>query len=207
MVQLRSFAPGDLDALYEISLLTGNSGGDATSLHRKPRLIGEIYSAPYALLEPTWAFVAEDDHGVGGYIVGTPDTRAFEARLEAQWWPSLRRKHAEPVGPFETWTPDDLRIWLIHHPRPAPDDIVGLYPAHLHMNLHPRLQGQGVGGLLLDQWLSTALSRGVPGIHLGASPGNSRAIEYWGRNGFDRLVRPDAKPRSTVWFGRTLKRQ
>ena len=204
VVNLRHFAAPDLDALYEISLLTGNSGGDATALHNKPRLIGDIYSAPYALLEPSWAFVAEDDHGVGGYIVGTPDTRAFEARLETEWWPPLRREHADPSGPSETWTPDELRAWLIHHPRPAPRDIVERYPAHLHMNLHPRLQGRRIGGRLLDLWLSTATVAGLSGIHLGASPGNGRAIEYWGRNGFVRLERPDAKPRSTVWFGRDM---
>jgi ribosomal protein S18 acetylase RimI-like enzyme len=204
VVNLRPFAEPDLDALYEISLLTGNLGGDATALHREPRLIEEIYSAPYARLEPSWAFVAEDEHGVGGYIVGAPDTRAFEARLEAEWWPSLRRDHADPSGASESWTPDEVRAWLIHHPRPAPADIVERYPAHLHMNLHPRLQGRRVGGRLLDLWLSAAVVAGLAGIHLGASPGNQRAVDYWGRSGFVRLVRPGAKPRSTVWFGRTL---
>ena len=203
-VTLRPFAAPDLETLYEISLLTGNSGGDATALHRKPRLIGEIYSAPYALLEPNWAFVAKDDDGVGGYIVGTPDTRAFEARLEAEWWPALRREHADPGGAPDTWTPDELRAWLIHHPRPAPADIVARYPAHLHMNLHPRLQGRRVGGLLLRLWLSAAQSSGLAGVHLGTSPGNRRAIDYWTRNGFTKLERPDAKPRSTIWFGRRL---
>ncbi len=203
-VNLRPFAAPDLDALYKISLLTGNSGGDATALHRKPRLIGEIYSAPYAVLEPSWAFVAEDEYGVGGYIVGVPDTRAFEARLEAEWWPALRREHADPSGATESWTPDELRAWLIHHPRQAPTDIVERYPAHLHMNLHPRLQGRGVGATLLDLWLSAAAVAGLSGIHLGASPGNQRAIDYWGRNGFVRLDRPGATPRSTVWFARTM---
>ena len=200
-VSLRPFARPDLDALYEISLLTGDSGGDATALHRTPRLIGEIYSAPYAILEPSWAFVAEDANGVAGYVVGVSDTRAFEARLEAEWWPSLRLEHIEPTGPVETWTPDALRVWLIHHPRTAPADGVDAYPAHLHMNLHPRLQGRGVGGRLLDLWLSTARLAGVTGVHLGASPGNVRAIDFWSYHGFARLQRPSAKARSTVWFG------
>ena len=78
-VRLRPFEPGDLEALYAISLLTGDAGGDAAHLHDDPRLIGEIYSAPYAMVEPSWAFVAEDDLGVAGYVVGAPDTRAFEA--------------------------------------------------------------------------------------------------------------------------------
>lgn len=200
-VILRPFAPPDLDALYEVSLLTGNAGGDATALHKKPTLIGQIYSAPYAALEPSWAFVAEDALGVAGYIVGVPDTRVFEARLEAEWWPTLRLEHADPSGSSESWTPDELRAWLIHHPKPAPEDVVAAFPAHLHMNLHPRSQGRGIGRELLGLWLARAKAAGVRGVHLGASPGNERAILYWGLIGFTRLQRPGARPRSTVWFG------
>ena len=58
---IRPFARGDLDALYAISLATGLAGGDASAIYDDPRLIGHIYAAPYALLEPRLALVAEDD--------------------------------------------------------------------------------------------------------------------------------------------------
>ena len=202
-VRFRRFALADLGALYEISLLTGDAGGDATALHRDPKLIGEIYSAPYAIFEPSWAFVVEDALGVAGYVVGAPDTRRFERRLESDWWPTLRRRYPHTDGEAATWTADQLRSWLIHHPRPAPDDVVADYPAHLHMNLHPRLQGRGVGGQLLKVWLSAAVGAGVAAVHLGTNPGNARALAFWSCNGFSRLVRPGSKPRSTIWFGRS----
>ena len=54
-----------------------------------PRILGHVFAAPYGLFEPSLAFVAEDEVGVGGYIVGALDSRAFEERLEAGWWPTL----------------------------------------------------------------------------------------------------------------------
>ena len=82
--------PDDLGALYEIALATGDNGQDASGQHQDGRMVGHIYAAPYATLEPGSAFVAEDRQGVAGYIVGTHDTDAFEARMEAEWWPPLR---------------------------------------------------------------------------------------------------------------------
>ena len=204
-MRLRLFEPADLAALYAISLVTGDAGGDATPLHQDPRLIGEIYSAPYALLEPSWAFVAEDYLGVAGYVVGAPETRMFEARLEREWWPPLRRRYAEPSGAAGSWNADQLRSWVIHHPKPAPEDVVSAFPAHLHMNLHPRLHGRGVGPELLKLWLARAGAARVSGVHLGTNPGNARALRFWSRGGFSRLDRPGSKPRSTVWFGKTLQ--
>ena len=40
------------------------------------------------------------------------------------------------------------------------------YPAHLHINTHPDVQGQGVGGKLLERLESELSQRGVNGVHL-----------------------------------------
>lgn len=53
-----------------IALITGHAGGDASHLYQDAGLIGQIYAAPYVMLEPRPAFVAEDESGVAGYIVG-----------------------------------------------------------------------------------------------------------------------------------------
>src|SRR3546814_14105424 len=93
--------------------------------------MGSIYAAPYALLDPGLAFVAEDQDGVAGYIVGTADTRDWEERLEREWWPTLRLRHADPSGtPLESWNADQRRAFMIHHPVPAPSAIEDRYPAH-----------------------------------------------------------------------------
>ena len=154
MTEIRPATPDDLEALYRIALATGDNGADATALYEDPRLVGHIYAAPYAVLSPDTAFVAEDADGVAGYIVGALDTRAFEVRLERDWWPPLRTRYADPSDrPLDAWSADEMRAWLIHHPYPTPERVLSGHPSHLHINLLPRLQGQGMGKALIDQLL------------------------------------------------------
>jgi GNAT superfamily N-acetyltransferase len=206
MTTIRPVRTDDLDQIYAISLLTGDAGGDASALHRDGNLIGHIYSAPYVRLSPETAFVAEDSEGVAGYIVGVFDTAAFEEQLERDWWPALREAHPDPQGNSSTWDADQQRVAAIHHPDRAGAAMVEAFPAHIHMNLLPRLQGQGMGTRLLDEWISNALSAGVKGVHLGANAGNQRALRFWGSRGFHRLEPPFvAASDCTVWFGQTLR--
>jgi GNAT superfamily N-acetyltransferase len=197
MLTLRPYSAADLDALYRICLETGNAGADATRLHNDPQLLGHIYSAPYGVLEPTNVFVAEDEEGVAGYVVGTFDTRAFDARLEREWWPALRSRYAEA----RNMTPaDEARLKTISNPGSNPEALVSAYPAHIHMNLLPRLRGQRVGSRLLDLWIEQARTAGVKGIHLGASASNTGGIAFWTRSGFKPLIEPPG----VVWFGMAL---
>lgn len=200
MARVRPYQPGDLPALYDICLKTGDSGADGTHLYSDPRVIGEIYAAPYGVLEPGLAFVAEDDQGVAGYIVGAADTRAFEARLEAEWWPRRRSLYPDPsdVPPRQrSW--DQWRAWQIHHPAPTPDPVVEAAPAHLHVNLLPRLQGQGMGRALVETWLGAVGRAGAPRTHLGCSAQNHRALRFYDAYGFARLDL-GARPSETVWM-------
>jgi GNAT superfamily N-acetyltransferase len=201
MSRVRPFDKAHLDSLYAISLATGDAGRDAAPLHLDGRMIGHIYAAPYALLVPELAFVAEDDEGVAGYVVGTADTRAFEQRLEQDWWPALRQQYSDPSGTApESWTADQKRSFSIHHPSHAPDALLGLYPAHMHMNLLPRLQGQGMGRQLFERWAGQARAMGVSGVHVGVSPTNRGGMGFWQAMGFKPI--PDVT--GATWLGQTL---
>lgn len=202
---IRPYRPADLDDLYRICLATGDSGAEAGHLYRDPKVIGHIYAGPYGALSPETAFVVEDDQGVGGYIVGAIDTRAFEARLEAEWWPALRPQYADPSGtPYQTWTPDQQRAFLIHRPFHAPRRVVTPFPAHLHINLLPRLQGQDLGRRLIDLWLATAKAMGARGVHLGVSRANTRAIRFYLAYGLDQLDLPIPNGPPALYFTRDL---
>jgi ribosomal protein S18 acetylase RimI-like enzyme len=204
--RIRDVQPGDLDALYRIALATGDSGGDAAQLYRDPELVGRLYAAPYAVLAPEFALVVEDAAGVGGYIVGVLDTLAFEARLEAEWWPALRRQYPDPTGDPHSWNLDQVRAYQIHHPRPPPARIIDPYPSHLHINLLPRLQGRGLGQALIDAWLARIAAAGSRGAHLGVSPVNHRAIRFYRAYGLEEFRFPRPKPEpDALYFVRAFE--
>jgi ribosomal protein S18 acetylase RimI-like enzyme len=179
---IRAFRPGDERALYDICLRTGASGEDATRLYRDPNLLGEIYVGPYLRLAPSLAFVGEDEWGVAGYVLGVTDTRAFEKACERDWWPALRPRY--PLGLFPPDSPDDRLVRMIHGPRETSEDVVERYPAHLHIDLLPRLQGRGYGRRLLSTLFTALLDVGVSAVHLGVGLANQRAIGFYDRMGF-----------------------
>jgi len=202
MVEIRGFRPADLDELYSVCLATGAGGDDASVLYRDPKLVGHVYAAPYAQLSPRTVFVVEDTDTVGGYIVGALDTRGFEALLEAEWWPALRQIYRDPSGtPRAGWSGDELMSYKIHHPDRTAEEIAGPYPSHLHINLLPRLRGQGVGRRLMMRWLTAVRDMGSRGAHLAVGPANRRAIGFYRTCGFHELERPPSPSPAPIWFG------
>jgi ribosomal protein S18 acetylase RimI-like enzyme len=181
-VLIRGFEPGDTSALYDICLRTGDSGEDASGLYRDPELLGHVYVGPYLRLAPSLAFVGVDSLGVAGYVLGVTDTVAFDEAAERLWWPSLRSRY--PLSAFPASSRDGALVRLIHSPPVASPDVVERYPAHLHIDLLPRIQGQGNGRLLLSTLLSALASVGVPGVHLGVGTANQRAVAFYRRMGF-----------------------
>lgn len=167
MTIIRAVRPDDLPALYAISLATGHEGRDASHLYSDPDMMGHIYSAPYAILEPSLALVAQDAMGVAGFVVGVVDTAQWEDRMEKEWWPHLRLRYSDPPEALRaSWSPDERRASMIHHPSRTPQCVTTGYPAHLHMNLLPRVQGAGLGKKMFNEWRSLVAARGVTGMHI-----------------------------------------
>jgi ribosomal protein S18 acetylase RimI-like enzyme len=196
---VRPYRPEDLDALYRVCLETGDAGRDATALHEDPTLLGHVYAAPYALFEPELAFVLEDGEGVGGYVLGARDTIAFDARLEQEWWPALRSRYPlRSAGAGES--PDGHLVRMIHGGHPRDPEVVAAYPSHLHIDVVARMQGQGHGARLMATLLDALRAAGSPGVHLGVSTRNQRAIGFYRHLGFDELTANDW----IIQFGRAL---
>jgi ribosomal protein S18 acetylase RimI-like enzyme len=186
MPRLRPYRTADHDAVYDICVRTGAAGEDATHLLRDPALLGHIYAGPYVALASELAFVVEDDDGVAGYILGAADTAEFEDRLEHDWWPELRRRY--PVYRTDGDAVfDDLLIALVHSPARTRADLVAAYPSHLHIDLLPRLQGQGWGRRLIDTLSERLRATGSHGLHLGVATANTKAQAFYRAVGFTEL--------------------
>jgi ribosomal protein S18 acetylase RimI-like enzyme len=186
---IRHCQPADLEDLYRICLQTADSGEDATALFSDPHLAGDVFAVPYAVLEPSLAFVAQDELGVCGYIVAALDTRAFEERLEREWWPAMRVKYPEPTPGEVEALPKVVRYAVqdIHHPWHDSDELVQPYPSHLHIDLLPRAQGRGVGRELINTLTAALRKQGSQGLHLFVTLRNTRAIGFYDHVGFNRL--------------------
>lgn len=183
---IRPYRPDDLEALYDICLRTGAAGEDATELMADPRLLGDLYAAPYAVLEPEHAFVLDDGTGTAvGYVLGALDTAAFDARCEAEWWPAVRERH--PAGET-TGKLDDLFLVRLHEPRPAAAEVLARFPSHLHIDLLPPVQSGGWGRALLERLFSALRDDGSRGVHLGVSSANQRAVGFYRHLGFEELA-------------------
>jgi len=195
MAEIRPYRARDLDELYAICLATGDAGQDATHLYRDPGLLGHVYAAPYGIFAPDCCFVAQDGQGVCGYVIGTRDTAAFEERLEREWWPQLRARYPKPAK-SPTPTPDERMQRLIHKPDRTPRRIWERYPAHLHIDLLPRLQGQGFGRRMIGHWREAV---GMP-VHLGVGLRNERAVRFYRACGFHEIERYGA-PYDVIVFG------
>lgn len=181
---VRPYHPSDLYALYRICLLTGASGEDASEMYRDHELLGHLYAAPYAVLEPDLCFVLTRDAAPVGYVLGTRDSAAFAERLEREWYPPLRLRY--PLPPPDDQSAEAGMVRYLHAGRRVNPDVAG-YPAHLHIDILPAGQGQGWGRRLIETFLNRLRALEVPGVHLGVGHGNNRAIGFYERVGFRRM--------------------
>lgn len=198
---IRPYRPGDLPALYDICLRTGAAGEDATAQYppEDHDLLGTIFAAPYAVLEPESAFVVDDGHGQAvGYVLGAADTAAFAKRFRDEWLPTVADRFPAPQG--EPATPSAEMAALLHSPeRVVLPELAG-YPAHLHIDVLPDFQGAGHGRALMETFLASLAARGVPAVHLGMLTANVRARAFYDRVGFHEIAVPG--PDELTYLGR-----
>lgn len=185
----RTDDPAEVDRLYDICLRTGASGADATGLYADPRLLGEVYLGAYLTLEPGLAFVLDAGGEAVGYVLGARDTVAFDAACERSWWPPLRERY--PLGSFPQGSRDEGLVQQLHAPHTGEPEVVGDYPAHLHVDLLPAAQGGGNGRRLLETLFDALRAAGAPGVHLGVARDNVGAVGFYRHLGFTELTADD----------------
>lgn len=180
---IRSYKKSDLPGLYEICLKTGNSGKDATELYKDPLLLGNFYSAPYAVIHPELTFILADNEIPVGYILGTNDSELFYHETEKEWFPPLRKKY--PLPKEDDNTPDAKIIRLIHKGHLPKSELLS-YPAHLHIDILP--EGQGMGRKLIEIFINKLKEMKVQALHLEVGKRNINAIKFYEKIGF-RIIK------------------
>jgi GNAT superfamily N-acetyltransferase len=180
---IRPYRLADYDGISDVCVQTAEGGGDARGRYSSDELMPDIFAGPYARFAPELAFVV-DDGSVGGYILGVADTRAFVDWYSREWLPGFAEKYTH----VEPWDDKNglithLGFWPERMLIPEVDD----YPAHLHIDLLPRLQGRGLGRELIAVLSDALRARGVPGLHLTMDAANTPARAFYDRLGFVEL--------------------
>lgn len=186
---IRPYRSSDRDDVFEICVRTGDSGADATGLYSDDTLLPDIFADPYLTFQPDLAFVVDTGEHVAGYIISVADSVAFSEWYRDEWAPGFVLRH--PVFPTTSEAERDL-IAYGTNPGGLLIPEAGEFPAHLHIDLLPELQGQGFGRALIRTLLAALEQRGVPGVFLTMSASNISARAFYDRLGFREV--PSSSP-------------
>lgn len=187
-IQVRSYAQADRAALYRIAADTAFFGAPVEAYLDDRRLFCDAFYAYYTDLEPEHAWVAADGSEVVGFIVGSVDTRLKERRWRREVlprvWGCLLRGGYRLGRRTRQYALRGLGAVLRGE---VPHVDLGVYPAHLHINVDERWRGQGLGRRLIDAYLGQLRALGVPGVHLNTTSLNEAACRLYERAGFRLL--------------------
>lgn len=192
MTAIRRYQPSDRASVYEVCRRTADAGHDASGIYSDDDLMPDIFAGPYLEFEPGLAFVVDTGQRVAGYLLAVAHTRSFVDWFEREWVPRLSRfEHVDPPV-----TPEDAIVHLGYRPERMLIPEVDEYPAHLHIDLLPELQGQGMGRELVRTLLAALRERGIRHVHLAMDPANRAARVFYDRLGFREL--PSSTPLEPV---------
>lgn len=187
MPGIRPYRPGDESELASVCLQTADSGSDATGLLDDDALWANLFVLPYVARHPELAFVAEADDGrAAGYVVAAADTDRFETWFRDGWWPRFRGRWPPPA---QVASRQYELLEYAYGRGSEPVAQAAAYPAHLHIDLLPELQGQGLGRQLIVALVDALRAAGVGGVHAVPLAGNAGAVAFYRRLGFSEVVR------------------
>ncbi|MFS0854151.1 N-acetyltransferase family protein [Microbacterium sp. 179-I 3D4 NHS] len=199
MSRIRPYRPSDRAALFDVCVRTADAGADATGLFSDDELWGFLFAVPYAERHPDLAWVVEAEDGrVIGYVVATDDTDAFFTWFRDEWWPALAERYPRPAV---AETREERMVEYGYTRGPGLEPNAAEYPAHLHIDLLPETQGQGLGRELIRTLFDELARRGVRGLHLGMDPANTGAAAFYERLGMTSLPTAPGGKSYGVRFG------
>ncbi len=186
MQNIRNAIAQDIPYLYTIALKTAFAGLDGTPYFYDSLCVGHYYAAPYFFYEPELCFIALDENNApSGYIVGTSDTHAFNSWMQKTWLPPLAA-HYKQVNSFKSEAEQEIIKTLLKGPGEGVWQNLG-FPAHLHIDILPHLQGRGLGRSLMETFISAVKEKGAEGVHLGVDGRNTHAYGFYEALGFSIL--------------------
>ncbi len=170
-MQIRPYQPKDYERMHLICYET-SSGFDS---EKGKIALYATYCDYYINEDPDSCFVAvnEKDEAIG-YVICAPDPEKYEKVFNEKYAPILKK--ASPVR----YLFHVVNEWLCRN-------VKKNYPAHLHIDILPEGQRQGLGTRLIDALTDCLKERGVKGVYLVCGAGNEKGVNFYKKYGFKVL--------------------
>ena len=182
---IRSFRPPDRETVMRIAAESAFFGEPVEAFLEDRRLFCDFFYAFYTDLEPEHTWVACADKAVVGFLAGSIDSRSRPRRWLRFILPGLAGRFL--CGDYRlgrcTFRYVARLVWGgIRERRPGPD--LGVFPAHLHVNLASGWRNFGLGRQLMLAFLDQLRALGLPGVHLWTTDRNAAACHLYEKMGF-----------------------
>ena len=185
-VKIRPLQKKDNNAVENICIITAPEFFVNTENRRKITLL--LYCDYYTRMrEHSFVAVNEKDEAVG-YIFCEPDNKRYKNEFK-----KVELKKLLKLGIISC-------IRGINEIKSA-QLYADKYPGHMHIDILPQYQRQGIGHMLLDTLTEHLKNIGSKGFHLGCGTGNEKGISFYRKYGFKELGRKGG----SVLFGIYIK--
>lgn len=165
---IRKYQPKDFENMRKICFET-SSGFDSD---RGKQALYAMYCDYYVLEEPDTCFVAANDNDEAiGYVICAPDQERYNKIFHQKYDPIVKKA--------------SFSRWLMHRlGNMMSKKVSKLYPAHLHIDILPEGQRQGLGHRLVDALILDLKQKGVKGVYLVCGAGNEKGVNFYRKYGF-----------------------
>lgn len=133
------------------------------------------YTSYYVNHCPDWFYLAIKSNQVVGYLTGCP-------------YSELAKPHLEQLIPTSALFTNCFQA----------------YPAHLHINVDPSVQGQGLGAKLINHFTNQLKQADSTGVHL-VTAASARNVSFYTKLGFQKIDQGTYRDTELVCLGLSLK--
>jgi ribosomal protein S18 acetylase RimI-like enzyme len=187
-VLIRHYLPADQLALLELSADTAFFGEPVEAFLDDRRLYNDAFARYYTEFEASLAWVADDTHGVVGFLLGCIDTSPQSKRWQRYILSKvvikvITRKYS--IHKKTAMFAFGMLVGTIRGEEAQVD--LATYPAHLQIDVKKGFRGEGVGRRLIDAYLSQLRELKIIGIHLETTSHNKAACHLYEKVGFQLL--------------------
>lgn len=165
---IRPYQPKDFENCRKICYETSHN----FDTEKKRQALYNMYCDYYLEFESDTCFVAADENDEAiGYILCADNYDEYVKNYSEHYLGELKKLHK----PF--WLMRRADMFLRRN-------IAKKYPAHLHIDILPKGQRQGLGHKLVDALVDALRKKGVNGVFLIVGKGNQKGINFYRKYGF-----------------------